>query len=252
MPRLPANFLSRPVAHRGLHDRAAGVVENSLSAIRAAADAGYGIEIDVQASADGAAMVFHDDALDRLTALTGPVRARSAEDLAKTALTGGRGDLIPPLAQVLDAVAGRVPLIIEIKRQHAGPGALEGATAAALAGYAGPVAIMSFDPRAVAWFRDHAPQIPRGLVSYAYDDPEDAEGLTEAERAALADLAWFDDLGADFVSYGATDLPHRAVSALRARGVPTLCWTIRSEAAAATALRHVDAITFEGFRPPMV
>jgi glycerophosphoryl diester phosphodiesterase len=249
MSRLHPDFTRQPVAHRGLHDRAAGVIENSLPAVRAAAEAGYGIEIDVQLSADGAAMTFPDAALDRLTGARGAVRARQAADLARISLTGGRGDLIPALADTLATVRGRVPIFIEIKQQKDGPGPLEAATAAALAGYAGPAAIMSFDPRAVAWFRDNAPQIPRGLVSCAYDDPEDAAGLSDGERMALADLTHFDALAADFVSYGAADLPRPAVAALRARGVPTLCWTIRSEEAAQNALRHVDAITFEGFRP---
>lgn len=251
MSRLHPDFIRLPLAHRGLHDRASGVIENSLSAVRAAVEAGYGIEIDVQLTADDAAMTFHDDALDRLTAQTGPLRARSAADLARTALKDGRGDLIPSLPETLALVAGRVPIVIEIKRQADGPGPLEAATAAALAQYRGPAAIMSFDPRAVAWFRDHAPDVPRGLVSCAFDDPEDGSGLSAEERAALADLAQFDALAADFASYGAADLPRPAVAALRARGVPTLCWTIRSAAAAAEALRHVDNITFEGFRPAL-
>lgn len=251
MSRLHPDFLRLSLAHRGLHDRAAGVIENSLSAMRAAADAGYGIEIDVQVSADGAAMTFHDDALDRLTAEAGPVNARRAADLARIALTGGGGDLIPTLAETLAVVAGRVPVVIEIKRQADGPGPLAAATAAALASYSGLAAVMSFDPRAIAWFRDNAPNVPRGLVSHAFDDPKDDAGLSAAARAALADLAHFDTLGADFVSYGATDLPRPAVAALRARGVPALCWTIRTEAAARAALRHADNITFEGFRPDL-
>lgn len=249
LSRLHPDFTRLPLAHRGLHDRAHGVIENSLSAVRAAAEAGYGIEIDVQLSADDAAMTFHDDTLERLTDAAGPVRARQSADLARIALTGGSGDLIPTLPDTLAMVAGRVPIVIEIKRQKDGAGPLEAATAAALAGYGGPAAIMSFDPRAVAWFRDNAPQIPRGLVSCAFDDPEDGEGLSAGERKALADLSYFDALGADFVSYGAADLPRPAVKALRARGVPILCWTIRSQDAADAALQHVDTITFEGFRP---
>lgn len=251
MPRLHPDFLRLPLAHRGLHDRAAGVIENSLSAVRAAAEAGYGIEIDLQVSADGAAMVFHDEALDRLTAEAGPVLARDASDLAQIPLTGGKGDLIPHLADVLAEVAGRVPIVIEIKHQHGDHVLLAKATAAALVDYRGPAAVMSFDPRAIAWFRDHAPQITRGLVSCAFDSPDDGKGLSAGERAALADLSWFDTVRADFISYDVADLPHPAVDALRARGVPALCWTLRSEAAAKKALLHADAITFEGFRPAL-
>jgi glycerophosphoryl diester phosphodiesterase len=251
MTRLPTDFFHRPFAHRGLHDRAAGIIENSLPAIRAAAQAGYAIEIDVQPSRDATAMVFHDDMLDRLTAETGPIWDRDADALARIALTGGRGALIASLADVLGAIAGRVPLVVEIKRQRAGPGALETSITEMLGAYHGPVAVMSFDPRVVAWFQRNAPHIARGLVSYAHDDPEDVAGLSAEERRGLADLASFDALGADFVSYDAADLPRPAVRALRARGVPILCWTIRSDAAAIAAREHVDAITFEGFHPAL-
>ena len=101
MAPLPAAFLTRPIAHRALHDRAARRPENSRAAIRAAIAAGYGIEIDLQLSADGVPMVFHDETLDRLTAERGPVRARSARELGEIRLKGSE-DRIPTLAQVLD------------------------------------------------------------------------------------------------------------------------------------------------------
>lgn len=247
MSRLPAGFAARPFAHRGLHDRAAGVIENSLPAIRAAAAGGYAVEIDVQLSSDGEAMVFHDYELDRLTAETGPVRMRDAAALGAIALRDGGGARIPTLAEALAALSGALA-VVEVKRQD-DPAPLCAATARALAAHDGPAAMMSFDPRAVAWFRDHAPDVPRGLVAYAFDHPEDAAGLTPEQIAALADMESFEALGADFFSYGAKDLPRARVAALRAKGVPALCWTIRSQAAAEEALRHVDAITFEGFTP---
>ena len=187
MPRPMPDFTLLPIAHRGLHDREAGVIENSLSAIRAAAVAGYALEVDVQLSADGEAMVFHDFDLDRLTAETGPVVARGATALGSIRLSGGRGDRIPTLAQALKALAGRSPIVVEIKRQPA-PGPLEAAVAAALDAYDGPAAVMSFDPMSMLWFRRNAPHIRRGLVSCAFDDPEDGSGLDEAQRKALADL----------------------------------------------------------------
>ena len=248
-PALPDQFSRTPIAHRALHDIGTGRPENSRSAIAAAIEAGYGIEIDLQLSADGVAMVFHDYDLDRLTAGTGPVLERSAAQLRATRLSGGRGDRIPPLPQALRALGGRTPIVVEIKRQ-AETGPLEQAVADALSVYDGPAAVMSFDPRSIAWFRDHAPEVLRGLVSYAFDDPEDGAGLGPEARAALADLAMFDEVEADFISYGVRDLPRPAVAALRARGAPVLCWTVRSAEMAEEALRHADAITFEGFRPP--
>jgi glycerophosphoryl diester phosphodiesterase len=112
-PPLPPGFLARPVAHRALH--APGRAENSLAAVAAAVTAGYGIEIDVQLTSDGRAVVFHDETLDRLTAQTGLVRDRHSRELAAIPLPGG--GTIPLLREVLAAVAGRVPLMIEIKDQ---------------------------------------------------------------------------------------------------------------------------------------
>jgi glycerophosphoryl diester phosphodiesterase len=249
---LPPGFFARAVAHRGLHDRAAGRIENSASAVAAAARAGWAVEIDVQLSADGRAVVFHDDRLDRLTAETGRVRDRTASELGRLALTDGRGDAIAALEAVAALVAGRVPLVVEVKDQggalsEAGVGPLEAAVAAALAGYAGPVAVMSFNPASMAAMARLAPALPRGLVACAadaYDEP-----LSPARRAALASLADFDAAGACFASYGWRDLPTPATARLRGAGAPVICWTVRSAADAAAALRHADAITFEGFDP---
>ena len=114
MSRLSKNFWARPFAHRGLHDAARP--ENSLSAINAAVQAGYAIEIDVQPSSDGEAMVFHDYDLDRLTGETGPTKARTATELSSIALENS-SDTIPTLAAVLELIGGRAPLLIEIKDQ---------------------------------------------------------------------------------------------------------------------------------------
>ncbi|SFH92631.1 glycerophosphodiester phosphodiesterase family protein [Albimonas pacifica] len=255
MPSLPAGFLDRAIAHRGLHDRAAGVIENSLPAIRAAAAAGYGCEIDLQISADGEAMCFHDDELDRLTAASGPVRARRAAELGTLALTGAAPEArIPSFAQALEA-AGRAPLLVEIKRQHdaVGVGPLEARAAELIEGHlaagGGPVAVMSFDPRAVAWFHDHASAIPRGLVSMDWDRDPDGEGLAPAARADLSAMASFETSGCSFCSYRWRDLPTGRTRALRAAGLPVLCWTTRSPQEDAAARPHVDNVTFEGYRP---
>ncbi len=165
-------FLTRPIAHRALHDRAQGRPENSRAAVRAAVAAGYGIEIDVQPSSDGVAMVFHDEWLDRLTEATGPINAQTAADLGRIALKYG-DEGIPTLAEILAIVDGQVPLLIEIKDQDGqmGPalGPLEHATARALRGYTGPVALMSFNPHSVARMAELAPHLPRGLTTSAYD-----------------------------------------------------------------------------------
>ncbi|MFA8440964.1 glycerophosphodiester phosphodiesterase family protein [Yoonia sp.] len=246
---LPASFFARPITHRALHDRKAGRVENSVKSIQAALDAGYGIEIDVQLSSDGHAMVFHDDRLDRLTAETGPVRARTRAALEDIALTDD-GGTIQSLETVLGMVAGQVPLLIEIKDQDGamGPdvGALEAATCAALENYAGDVALMSFNPHAVAVCAKLAPHIPRGIVTSSYQAVFWPEVPAET-RDILRDIPDYDRVGACFISHEATDLDRPRVAELKAQGASIFTWTIRSAAAEAEARRIVDNVTFEGY-----
>jgi len=246
---LPASFFARPITHRALHDRKAGRVENSLKSIQAALDADYGIEIDVQLTSDGHAMVFHDDLLDRLTAETGPVRARTRAELETIPLTDD-GGTIPSLETVLALVAGKVPLLIEIKDQDGGMGTnvgtLEKATCAALEGYKGDVALMSFNPHAVAACAEHAPHISRGITTSSYEAifwPE----VPEATRVTLRDIPDYDRTGSCFISHESTDLDRPRVAELKAQGAHIFTWTIRSAKEETEARRIVDNVTFEGY-----
>ncbi|MGR3364804.1 MAG: glycerophosphodiester phosphodiesterase family protein [Maritimibacter harenae] len=252
MTELPAAFLGPPLAHRAYHDAAAGRPENSRAAVRAAVAAGYGIEIDVQLSRDEVAMVFHDYDLARLTGEKGPVRQRTAEDLAGIRLTGG-DEGIPTLSEILALVDGRVPVLIEIKDQDGamGPnvGPLEAAVADAVTAYAGPVAVMSFNPHAVAEMARLAPDVPRGLTTCAFS-AEDWPILNATTRTLLARIPDFDRVGATFISHDARDLRAETVAVLKARGVPVLCWTVRSPEAETQAREIADNITFEGYAAP--
>lgn len=249
-PPLPEAFLRVPLAHRGLHDRAAGRVENSRAAVAAAVAAGYGVEIDVQRAADGEAMAFHDEALPRLTGAPGLVADHSAAALGAIRLAGS-DETIPTLAEILALVDGRAPLLIEVKDQTGalGPetGALEARVAALLDGYRGPVAVMSFNPHAVAALAAAAPDLPRGLTTCAFDGADWAlPDYRRAELAALPDVA---RTGAAFVSHDKADLDSPAVARLKAQGLPILTWTIRSPAEEAAARRIADNVTFEGYAP---
>ena len=247
---LPAAFLERPIAHRGLHDRAAGRIENSPAAFSAAIEAGYGIECDIQPASDGTPMVFHDYDLRRLTGRPGRIAAHTPAELSRIALTDG-GDTIPTLASVLALVAGRVPLLIEIKDQDGamgpGVGALERAVAATLHDYDGPVALMSFNPHSVAALAEAAPDRARGLTTSSYK-AEDWPLLPEEVRARLREIPDYDAVGASFISHEAADLDRPRVADLKARGARILTWTTRSPEADAAARQVAENVTFEGYR----
>lgn len=248
---LPEAFLTAPIAHRALHDLGAGRPENSCAAMQAAVNAGYGIEIDVQLSSDGVAMIFHDYDLGRLTAERGAVAQRSATALSAIPLKGG-SEGIPTLAEGLALVAGRVPLLIEIKDQSgalsAGPDALERAVAQALEGYVGPVAVMSFNPHAVAAFGALRPDLPRGLTTEEFT-AEDWGLVPAATRERLSTIPDYAATGASFLSHGVRDLSMPRVAELKAEGARILCWTVRSAAQEAQARQVAENITFEGYTP---
>ena len=223
-------------AHRGLHG--AGIPENSLAAGKAAVAGGMGIECDVQQTSDGQAVVFHDWELDRLTAESGTVRERSADELAQIALRDGN-ERIPRLSDLLALVRGRAPLLIEIKTKRdrrIAPLCL--AVRRDLEGYAGPVAVMSFDPRVGAWFGKHAPRIARGLVV----TEEGARTYSATVKRHLS--LW--RARPDFLAYDVRDLPSPFAATQRKRGLPVLTWTVRTAALRKVAAEHADAPIAEG------
>lgn len=249
MTRLHADFRRLPIAHRALHDVADGRPENSRAAIRAAIAAGYGIEIDLQLSRDGRAMVFHDYDLTRLTDVSGPIQQRDAADLSQLPLIGG-DEGIPTLAEVLALVAGRVPMLIELKDQHGQMGVTDGrlerAVAQDLHGYDGPVALMSFNPNSVVELATLTPDIPRGLVTEHY--PETDWTLLKPEiRAHLRAIPDYDRAGACFVSHSIKDLDNPRLAELKAQGAGIFCWTVRSLEQEQEARKVADNITFEKY-----
>ena len=246
---LPAAFLTAPLAHRAYHDRGLGRPENSRGAIMAAITAGYGIEIDLQLSSDGVALVFHDEALDRLTTRTGLIKHHTAAELTQIKLRDSE-ETIPTLAEILALVAGRTALLIEIKDQtdtmSDTDGRLEAATAVQLAPYHGPAAVMSFNPHSIAHIARLAPQIPRGLTTSAYD-PTDWAPLAPATCDRLRDIPDYDRTLSSFISHQAADLNRPRVAELKSQGAAILCWTIRSPAAEAEARKIAQNITFETY-----
>jgi glycerophosphoryl diester phosphodiesterase len=224
----------QPFAHRGLHGQ--GRAENSRAAFQAAIAAGHGIELDVQASRDGEAMVFHDYQLDRLTGESGDVAVRSAAQLGAIRLSG-TDETVPTLREVLQLVSGRVPVLIEVKAPDRNVARLCLAVFRALEGYRGPVGVMSFNPEVPRWFAAHAPRVLRGLVV--------TENSKRRLRGRLERAIAFWRSGAQFLAYDVRDLPSRFARKHRKRGVPVFTWTVRSDADRARAALHADQIIFE-------
>lgn len=240
-------LIGRPIAHRGLHG--AGRIENSLSAARAAVEANYAIECDVLLSKDGEVFVFHDDTLERLTEEKGRFGDRMAAALRQIKLKGS-DETIPTLQQFLETVAGKVPLVIELKSNWDDDDSLAEKVAELLLDYAGPVAVMSFDPVLVEALRRIAPGLPRGIVAEWKMQASEWPGMSWWERFKLAYLLHVFWTRPHFVSYSARDLP--AIAPLIAHhvlGMKLICWTIRSVEQEKYARRWAEQITFEGFRP---
>jgi glycerophosphoryl diester phosphodiesterase len=223
-----------PFAHRGLHG--GGRVENSGGAIAAAVAEGLGVELDVQLSRDGEAMVFHDSELDRLTVEQGPLAGRTAAELQSIRLRSVN-EPIPRLAEALATIAERVPLLIEVKSRDRKVAPLCEAVAAALEAYDGPVGVMSFNPEVGAWFARRAPRVVRGLVVTEHGK----KGL----RGRIERRLFLWRARADFLAYDVRDLPSRFAERARAGGLPVYTWTVRSEADRALATMYADQIIFE-------
>ena len=282
-PMLDKKVFLRPIAHRGLHDVAAGRIENTGPAFEAAIARGYGIECDLRPLIDGTPIVFHDETLTRLIdppttgdahvplSLRGEGRAEGRQvgegtitpqtlvntlTLADLTHLHYRNSTTPILTfdGLLNLVRGAVPLLVEIKSEWTPPDAAFLAKIAALAtAYRGPIALMSFDPAVIAALVTLAPNVPRGLVSGSYRaDSGDhwwRDLLTPAESASLRDLTDFDSLACSFAAYECASLPTPATKRLRSSGIPIFTWTVRTPTDRAHAASHADAPIFEGFEP---
>ena len=241
---------ARPIAHRGLHDLTAGVIENTASAFSAAVAGGYAIETDVQISADGEAMVHHDDALGRLTEGAGALATMSAAALKAVRFKSGN-DRILTLGELCDLVAGRVPLVIELKSRFDGDLRLVRRAADVLAAYKGQAAVMSFDPAPIAAARHLNPSLPRGIVAERHYSHHEWDAMAATEKFKLAFLLHAPRTRPHFIAYSVKDLPSPAPwIARQIFGLPLLTWTVRDDRDRAAAARYADQMIFEGFSPP--
>ena len=239
---LPSWITARPIAHRGLFDAAHGIPENSLAAIRAAIDAGYAMELDLQPIAGGIA-VFHDFDLARMTGRNGDLRQMTPAALKRFPLSG-TGETIPLLEEVLALVRGRVPLMLEIKNKGRA-GAFENLILAKLAGYRGEVALVSFNPFSLGWFRRYAPHFLRGQTSCRFADSNLPGWRRMLQRNFLLNAV----SRPDFLLYDLAALPNAAVSLRRSLGAKLVAYTVRNDADAEKARRLADNFIFENIRP---
>lgn len=230
-----------PFAHRGLHTNDQIVPENSMLAFARAVKQGYAIELDVQLSADGQVIVFHDDNLFRMTGVDKKLAETDWQQLKELPLLGSAQGM-PLLADVLSLVAGQVPLLIEIKNSGK-VGKLESAVLTLLKSYQGPYAIQSFNPFTVGYFKKKAPEIARGQLSGSFD----GESLPFYQKFLLKYLLLNYISSPHFVAYETGYLPDWMARRLKRKNILLLVWTIRSQAEVERLPAYIDNIIFELF-----
>jgi len=247
--RAPDWLTARPVAHRGLHDIARGIVENMPAAAQAAVAGNFAIECDIQLTADGEAMVHHDDALGRLTEGSGALLGKTAAEL-KAVKFKNTDERMMTLGDLCALVAGRVPLVIEVKSHFDGDRKLVKRMAEVLTAYSGPAVGMSFDPDQVLALREIMPQLPRGIVAERDYTETDWPEASAEQRRGMTHLRHAFRTRPHFVAYWVNELPSMAPWIARnVFGLPLLSWTVRTPEQRARAARYADQMIFEGFLP---
>jgi glycerophosphoryl diester phosphodiesterase len=242
----PDWLIAQPIAHRGLHDERRGIVENTLEAANAAVARGFAIECDVQMSADGEAMVFHDDGLDRLTEASGGLKERTARELETIGFRVGRAK-IPRFRHLLDSVAGRVPIFCEIKSDFGGDIRLADVIATLAGDYAGALAIKSFDPAVIAHLRGARLDRPLGIVAEADYEGDYWSRLSPGQKSECANFLHYGETRPDFLSFRIDDLPHPTPFLLRKlMATPVMAWTVRNAEQRQKAAQWADQAVFEG------
>jgi glycerophosphoryl diester phosphodiesterase len=239
--RAPSWLVDVPLAHRGLHGP--DTFENSVPAFAAAAAAGYGVELDVRASADGVPVVVHDRDLARIAGRAERIDALTADALGRVRLADGTVG-VPTLAEVLEVMAG-LPVMVEVKQHRLRAGALELAVALVIDRHPGPVCIAGFHPGTIAWFRRHRPDTVRVLTAMV------RRGIPPATSPAgrSARSALLDRLDPHALSHDLAGLPGPLTDAWRARGGTIVTWTVRDQQALARARSLADNVIFEHVRP---
>ena len=233
-------------AHRGYHDGNVAVPENSLASFEAAVAAGYGIELDVQLSADKVPMVFHDEDLDRACGVEGKIWDYTCEELQQMKLFGTE-ETIPTLAEALELIGGQVPILVEYKMDKVDTDVCA-MSHELLKNYDGAYAVQSFHPFALFWYRQNAKDVPRGILAknFIRDNEEKGEASTVVDF--LTTNLMLNVIGyPDFIAYDWQDADYFALKLCRLMGASTSTWTLKDPAHYEQVAGQFDLYTFEGF-----
>lgn len=240
-------LVAKPIAHRGLHNEAKGLVENCESSFAAAIQNSFSIETDVELSKDGEAMVFHDDDVDRVLDAKGAVKSFTCAELKKMSYRQGR-ERIQTLGELVEQINGKTTLVVEIKSLWDDDFTLTDRALKVLARYKGPYVVMSFDPDLIARAAATYPDVIRGITADRVIDPY-YDMLPITKRLSMQNYWHLPFTRPHFVSFDFSQLPFQPITQFRAAGHPILTWTIHSDEQASFARRYCDQITFENFIP---
>ncbi len=238
-------LVSKPIAHRGYYNNE-DAPENSLKAFLKAIENNFAIELDVHVIADGTVAVFHDNQLSRMTGKDGYINNLTKEQLKKCKL-GNSDQTIPTLKEVFDLVDGKTPILIEIKQESIKIGNSEQIILNELKNYKGEIAIQSFNPFTLEWFKNNAPEYWRGVLSSFFPKTDANRPNSWIKRHVLKKMMFNKRIKPDFISYDVRNLPNRFVK--KYKNLPLLGWTVKSQEQFLEAIKVVDNVIFEGFEP---
>lgn len=235
-------LLNTPIAHRGLHNHDNNIPENSIPAFEEALNANYPIELDVRILKDNTVVVFHDSNTERLTNKNIHVEEADFNELNRLNLLG-TNIKIPSLPKVLEFLDSKAPVLIELKNENNGF-RLENEVLKIISWYKGEIAVQSFNPYSMLWFKNNAPAFPRGQISSDFTEVK----LKRHVKFILRNMLYNFRIKPDFVTYDIRALPNRRVTGLRKTGIPVIAWTIRNNSDLEKAHKYSDNFIFENFR----
>ncbi|MBQ8762239.1 MAG: glycerophosphodiester phosphodiesterase [Clostridia bacterium] len=238
-------LVNTPIAHRGFFNYS-DAPENSLKAFERAIEKGYAIELDIHVTVDNSIVVFHDNQLSRMTGKDGYTKNLTKEQIKEYTL-GNSDQTIPTLQEVFDLVKGRTPILIEIKGESTKIGINEVEILKVLKEYDGPIALQSFNPLIMEWFKNNAPEYTRGILSSCFTKDDKNRPKSWIKRFVLKRMLFNKQVQPHFIAYNVKDIPNRFVK--KYKNIPLLGWTVTSQEQYLDAVKKLDNIIFQDFEP---